>query len=461
MNPLDYTLARMGELKPRLTELGQKDKLTDEEKGEFARVTSEWDELDERRIDLEERQRRAQAAGQIDFQVMKREEDPFKVDIGPSVSRSQVLGHGKRAVDAMGAKFRSDSHAEDVTRLMERGGKLGDVAARMAVLTGSDAYRENYLAYMTGKQNFDAELLERANEEYVRAMTAGTGATGGFMVPLYMDPTWQITGAGAYNPIRDVANVKQITTLTYNGSTGTGGTGEWVAENTAVADKAPAIAQVQIPTWKGIAYIPASFEAFEDIDTLSADLGEWFADAKNTLEATAFATGSGSNQPTGVVTAVTAVTASRVSPATGGTFVVGDVYKMHAALPARYRYSPAGGRAWTGSVNIIDAMRQFGTANNYHGFLTDLTAGQPPRLLGDQLLEASTMATTITTGQNILLFGDFSRYYIIDRVGTQTEFIPNVFDQATGRPSATRAWLMHWRVGANVSDANGFRILLL
>jgi hypothetical protein len=35
------------------------------------------------------------------------------------------------------------------------------------------------------------------------------------------------------------------------------------------------------------------------------------------------------------------------------------------------------------SVNIIDTDRQFATANNYHAFLTDLTTGQPPRLLGD------------------------------------------------------------------------------
>jgi HK97 family phage major capsid protein len=89
------------------------------------------------------------------------------------------------------------------------------------------------------------------------------------------------------------------------------------------------------------------------------------------------------------------------------------------------------------SVNIIDLMRQFATANNYHAFLTDMTTGQPPRLLGDPLIEASTMSTTVTTGQNIALYGDFRQFYIIDRVGMSVEFIPNVFDQATGRPSGT------------------------
>jgi HK97 family phage major capsid protein len=467
VNPLDYVLTRMAELKPRYIELGAKDRLeVDADKGidepaEFARMTTEWDELETRRIDLEERNRRAVAAGSIDFQVMKREVDPFTVELR-NVDLAQMLGHGKRAVDAMANKFPTDAAADGMTRLIARGGAVGETAARLAVTTGSDAYRQAYMGYMTGRQNYDARLLERANDEY-RAMTAGTGASGGYMVPLYMDTSFSISGAGAYNPIRDVSSVKQITTLTYNGSSGGQGIAELLGENSAFADKAPTIAQSQITTYKIGAYIPASFEAFEDIDMLASDLGQWFADAKNIYEATQFATGSGS-APHGVVTDVTAQAGSRVTPATGGTFVVGDVYKVHQALGARYRYGNPANRAWMASVNIIDTIRQFGTANNYHGFTTDLTTGAPPRLLGDQLLEASTMSTSITTGQNILLYGDFSQFLIIDRVGMSTEFIPNVFDQASGRPSGTRAWLMHWRVGSgvrSVADAAAFRVLLL
>jgi len=458
MNPLEYVLTRMQEIKPRFEELSTKDTLNDDEKTEYAKLVPEWDDLNTRRIDLQERQDRAVAAGQINFEVMKQEVNPFGVELR-NVAQPQMLGHGRRAVEQMRAKFVNDTAADEMYRVIERGGSVGETAARLAVTTGSDEYRAAWMAYMTGSKTYDVRLLQRANDEY-RAMTAGTGATGGFMVPLYMDPSFSITGAGAYNPIRAVANVKQITTLVYNGSTVAQGVAELLGENAAFADKAPAVAQVTFPTYKIGAYIPASFEAFEDIDRLAADVGEWFADAKNIYEATQFATGTGS-APHGVVTDVTAVTASRVSPATGGVFVVGDLYKVHAALAARYRYGPPGGRAWMGSVNIIDAIRQFATANNYHAYLTDLAGGQPPRLLGDQLLEASTMATTITTGQNILLYGDFAKFLIVDRVGMSTEFIENVFDQTTGRPSGTRAWLMHWRVGSGVADAAAFRVLLL
>ena len=60
----------------------------------------------------------------------------------------------------------------------------------------------------------------------------------------------------------------------------------------------------------------------------------------------------------------------------------------------------------------------------------------------------------------MVLYGDFSRYYVVDRLGIQTEFIPNVVD-GSGLPTGTRAWLMHWRWGADVIDANAFRLLRL
>jgi HK97 family phage major capsid protein len=280
------------------------------------------------------------------------------------------------------------------------------------------------------------------------------------MVPLYMDPAFLITGAGARNPFRQVANIKKITTLTYNGSTAAQVTAGILGENAAFADNTPTVAQIQIPTYKIGAYIPASFEAFDDIDALAIDVGQLFSDAKLNYEATQFATGSGS-APHGVVADVTAITASRVSPATGGAFVVGDVYKLHAALPPRFRNADPKQRAWMGNVSAIDAMRQLATANNYAAFLSDMTGGQPPQLLGDQLYEATAMDSAITTGQNLLLLGSFDRFYIVDRVDASVEFLPNILDQATGRPSGTRGFLYWWRVGSSTADVNAFRVLKL
>jgi HK97 family phage major capsid protein len=161
------------------------------------------------------------------------------------------------------------------------------------------------------------------------------------------------------------------------------------------------------------------------------------------------------------VTAVAQVTASRVSPTTGGTYGIDDTYLVHSALPARFRQN-GDSLAWMCSVNVSDRTRKLLMAqNSANSAWTDASRGQPPTLLGDNIYEGSTMSTSFTTGQDILLYGDFSRYYIIDRVGFSVEFIPNYFDTSTGRPTAQRGWLAHWRTGANTVDANAFRILRL
>lgn len=454
MNSLTYVEGRMEVIQPRYNELSSADKLTDEERAEYERVAAEWDELEERRADLVSRRERAAAASSVNFNV-NRNPDPHAVDLR-GATPVEVIQRGREAVTAATNRFARAEHAENVMRLLDRDDKVAECVARLAISTGSAEYRRAWAAAMTGGP-IDP-MLERANAEY-RAMTAGTGSSGGYMVPLYLDPTMIITGTGSYNPIRQVANVKQITTLTWNGASAAQVTAAWTAENAAAPDNTPTVSPIVIPTNKGVGFVPASFEAFEDITALASDVGMLLSDAKDNLEATAFATGAGTTEPKGVITAVTAITASRVSPTTGGAYVAADVYKVHQALPPRHRYANPAQRAWVMSLAFIDATRQFGTTYN-HAFLDDLTAGQPPRLLGDQLLEASAMSAVVTTGNNVVLYGDFSKYLVIDRVGASVEFVPNIFN-SSGIPTGTRAWLMHWRTGADVADVNAFRLLKL
>jgi predicted phage gp36 major capsid-like protein len=72
------------------------------------------------------------------------------------------------------------------------------------------------------------------------------------------------------------------------------------------------------------------------------------------------------------------------------------------------------------------------------------------------------MSSTLTTGQDVLWYGDLSQYVIADHVGASTiEFIPNLLDQATGRPSSQRGFLLWWRTGANMTDVDAARQLRL
>jgi HK97 family phage major capsid protein len=437
----------------------REDAFTDAEKARWEEVNTQYDQLDAERSELEDRIEKAQRASRTlpefkgakarDFELPDEVRDMERVP-GPE-ARAQAMDIVEHS-----RGFVADDHRESVTRLLEKRGTVGDKVARLAIATHGEEYREAWATYLAGRAPTPRQsmLLERA-------MTAGTGNTGGYFVPLYLDPTMILTGAGTYNAIRQRADVRQISTLVFNGVTAAQITASEVTEGAAFSDNAPSVGQIQFSMLKAGAYVPASFEAFEDIENLTNDVTTLIADAKANYEGNRLTVGAPSSQPTGVVTGVYNVTASRVSPATGGAFVVGDVYKLHQSLDPRFRRNNAARRAFIANVAIINTMRQFATANVYHAFLTDLAGGQPPSLLGDSLEEASDMSSTVTTGNKILLYGDFSRYLIVDRIGLTTEFIPNVFDQSTGRPSGQRAWLAHWRWNAQPSDPNAFRILVL
>lgn len=469
MNPLETVTARLAELKDTILERANADISTEtaEQRAEFDAITAEWDTLEARKADLEDRIDRAAKASKMSFNVNTRKsEDPTAIvdtvrDLS-SVSDADLRGRALEVVERSARKFEAAyDNGDDIARLIERGGKVGRKAALMAMTNSSDEYADAWKLVMSGKHITDrqAALLERG-QETERAFTAGTGSSGGYMTPLMLDPTMVITGAGSYHPIRDIATVKQIATLTWNSSTAAQISASYLAEGAAFSDNTPTVSQVQIPTYKAGAYLPASFEAFEDIDALAADAVELFADAKNNFETTAFTTDNGSSKVKGVSYAVGAVTASRVAPKTGGTFGAPDIFTVHTALPARYR-KRGKSLAWLANVGVIDAARQFGTANVYYAYLANGTQGDPDTLLGSSLYEDSAMSGTLTTGQDVLIFGDFSKYGIIDRIGATTEFIPQVIDQATGRPAGQRAWIMHWRFGADCFDTGAFRQLRL
>lgn len=402
--------------------------------------------------------------------------DPTKLSgpISDGEARSRALDMIERS-----GKFIADAHRESVTQLVQVRGSLGATVARHALLTATDAYERGWSKYMSGNGMFLEEDEKRAlamgkdaGQFHAglfggegRAMTSGTGSSGGYFVPIFIDPTMVITGAGAVNPMRQVSTVKTIGPAFggWYGATAAQVTAAWTAEGSAAPDNTPTVTQPNIPVYMAEASVIVSYQAFEDVADLAADVLALFGDAKNNLEATAFVTGSGSSQPKGVVTAVGAVTASRVSPTTGGTLGMPDIFVVHRALPARFRNpTTRANRAWLASITVQDKLREVLIGqNSANSAWTDVSGENPPMLSGDAIYEASAMSTSLTTGQDVLLYGDFSRFYIVDRIGFSTEFIPNFFDTSTGRPTAQRGWMSHWRTGSDSVDTNAHRLLRL
>jgi HK97 family phage major capsid protein len=248
------------------------------------------------------------------------------------------------------------------------------------------------------------------------------------MLPYVLDPTIVITNTGSANPWRRISNNKQTTSNTWNGVTSAGVSAGWLAENTEVPDSTPTVGNIQITPQKAAAWVFGSYEVLQDTD-FATELPALLADARDRLEEAAFATGTGTGQPRGVITgASTSVTASGVA-----TYAIGDIYALQAALPARFRN--AAGAAMVMGLPIINRTRQFDTAGGA-SFWTNLGAGQPERVLGVPLYESTTMASVLTTGSKIAVYGDFGQFYIVDRVGVSLMYEPMVKGSNNGaRPA--------------------------
>jgi HK97 family phage major capsid protein len=375
--------------------------------------------------------------------MIRTKRDPFENMDGIRsglVSREDMVA---RALDAIenAPEHMVDSMRERATELAQ-----GDaLIARHILMTGSPEYHAAFRAFLRNPHDMQA-----------RASMGLTDGNGGYLVPFTLDPTIVLTNTGTSNPFRMVSRIETTATDNWNGVTSAGVTAEWLAESTQAADASPTVGNIQITPVKGFASVNASFELVAD-SSIAAQLPRLFQDAKDRLESAAFATGAGgATAPLGIVTAVTAVTASRVTPTTGGTLTAAtDVYRLIEAVPPRHRSAAS----WVGNFSILNKIRQFDVYGG-SSFWANLGADLPPQLLGRPVYESSEMASSITTGSNVLLAGNFNEFIIVDRVGMSIKYDDNV-KGANQRPTGEVQWAAFWRTGSGVANADAFRVLKL
>jgi len=435
--------ARAAEIDGELAELARKTNWTAADQARMDALAAEVADL-ERRAEL-----RARAA------------NPSNVELPVPISRDRdrtPQGDARRTIDqAARDGFLADAAAQAATALVETGSPRDRaIASRWAVVTGSPEYRGAFSKLMTGERGHltwtpaEADAF-RAVEEF-RAMSL-TDAAGGYMVPLTLDPAIMLTGAGSINPLRQIARVVQTTSDTWQGVSSAGVTAEWLAEGAEAADATPTLAGPSIPVYKGSAFVPFSFEIGADAVNFNAEVARLLVDGADQLMATAYTTGTGSGQPTGIITAL----AGGASVITGGgteALAVGDPLLLQNALPPRWQ---AGAR-WAANVAIINAIGAFETTNGALRF-PEVATGQ---LLRKPLHELSGMDgsinATVTANNYVLLYGDFTNFVIADRIGTTVELIPNLMG-ANRRPTGQRGLFMWFRSGSDSVNDDAFRLL--
>lgn len=356
-----------------------------------------------------------------------------------------------RALDAIERMPHANDKVREVsTGLIERDG--GERMAEMVLATTSPEYSAAFTKVVRSKGQL-AALSSVEQQALSRAMSL-TDADGGYLVPFQLDPSVILTANGSFNQVRQISRVVQATGDIWHGISSAGVTGSWDAEAAEVSDDSPTLAQPSVPVHKGAVFVAQSFEVSQDASGLANEIASMIAFEKDRMESVAFVTGSGSGQPTGIITALTGGS-SVVTSTTTDTFAVGDVYKVDDALPARY----AANASWVAHRAIYNKMRQFDTAGG-SALWGQLADGRSSQLLGrpDYVAEAMDSSLTALADNLVLLFGDFSNYVIADRIGTTLSYIPHLFG-SNGRPTGQSGWYAHFRVGADSVNDGAFRLL--
>jgi|SRR5215471_12074895 len=359
----------------------------------------------------------------------------------------------------------SDEKAQVATQLTEI--EEGSQIARHILLTGREDYRQAFRQYM------------RSGNPYVMESCPGTismraiqlaNASGGYLLPYVLDPTIVLTNNASANPFRRISRIVQTTSNAWQGVNSAGVNAALVAEGATAADAAPSdFAQIQVAPKKFAAWVLATYEAADDTN-FGEQLPGLFSDAKDRIESQYFATGSGTNAPLGILSAMG--TGSRVAPGTtgtafNGTAAIPDVTNLQAALPPRFRQSSRA--AFVGNLVILNKVRsmdQYGGG----GFWANLTSNTPASLVGQPVYEASDFSSTTTgtsaasgTASITLMFGDWNQFIIADRVGVSMLYDPMI--KGTGAsaqlPAGEAGWYMFWRTGSTTGTTAGFRYLTI
>lgn len=347
----------------------------------------------------------------------------------------------------------------------------GGYIAERLLITETDAYRSAWMqklldphASLSGDEAMALRRLRDLDRRYgvSRAMNEGTTTAGGFGVPVYIDPSIIVTSGAADVPILQVARIEQITNQVWKGVSSAGMTWSFDGEATEVSDDSPTLAQPLVTAYMARGFIPHSVEVGMDYPNFAQEMGILLAQGYTDLLAAKTMTGSGTAEPWGVFTRLDATASSEVVVTTDGSFGAVDVLKVWNALPERYRNRAA----WTMSVSVESAIRGFASAagGSSSYFTIDLSQGGLTRLNGRPVVTtdyAPSFASSVpgTTGAaNILAVGDFRQYIVASRAGMSVEQIPHLFG-ASGRPTSQRGFLAWARVGADIVNTNGVRLL--
>jgi HK97 family phage major capsid protein len=366
--------------------------------------------------------------------------------LGTDVLTEEKLARIDAALDA--ARTRLDRITLDRARP-----PLGQPGAREDGAT--QEHKAAFDLYVRAGESAGLKRLE------AKALSAGSGPDGGYLVPQTLERT-VLARLAQVSPIRSIASVQQISGAQYKraASVGAPATG-WVAETAPrPGTDGPVLAEIAFPAMELYA-MPAATQtllddAVVDLDAwLSAEVEMAFAEQ----EGVAFVAGNGASRPRGFLSYDTVANAAWtpgklgcVATGAAGAFPQSNpsdvLFDLVYALRAAYRQNAG----FVMSRRTQSAIRKFKDAQGNYLWHPPLTAAQSATLIGFPVTEAEAMPE-IAAGSLSVAFGDFRRgYLVVDRTGLRV----------LRDPYSAKPYVLFYttkRVGGGVQDFDAIKVL--
>lgn len=282
-------------------------------------------------------------------------------------------------------------------------------------------YREAYMSFLRygdGGLNPEQRQLLAANRDPLlieqRALSAVTGSAGGYTVPQGFYAR-MIEAAQPWGGMRE-AGCTVITTDSGNSlpiptNNDTSNIGEIVAENAPAAGQDVVFGQKILKAYKyssKTVLVPIELlqDTFFDIEGWLANiLGIRIGRITNQH----FTTGSGTDQPQGVITGATEGKAGSTGQTTSVTY--DDLVDLEHSVNRAYRRSPNCG--WMFADSTLKALKKLKDGQQRPLWQPGLDVREPDTIMGYRYTVNDDVPAMAANAKSIL-FGDFSNYFIRD-----------------------------------------------
>lgn len=369
------------------------------------------EKLEDRQFEADEASYRSEEKDRFEFEARKREKDGVEDDPNRPVTEEER----SKAILA----WISGAYADEAGRRAAERCGINILARELPLDTyrGADEFGNQFRAPRNKQEvreqsraRREARIRERENyRPERRALSTLTAGAGGNTIPdEMMRPIEEsLLQWGGMRQVSTILTTDTGADLPIPTNDDTANTGEIVADSSSHTEQDTTFGQIVLQSYKySSKFVKVSVELLQDssvgmVDFLGRALGTRIGRITNKN----FTDGTGTGEPTGVVTAAGN---SGITAATAGELAFDEVIDLKHSVDPAYR----GNGSFMMHDSTLSILKQMKDSQNRPLWLPNLIPGEPSTFDGDPYTINQSMPTGATAKG--LLYGDFSKYLIRD-----------------------------------------------